>query len=163
MPTPLTYHKSPRRAIPARGRSRRVAREPHVAGVRWLYPNATRSRRAKKDAKTIGQHGGWPEWNHAVMERSNREPAVRIELTTARLRIGCSTTELRWRLFGRTRTCPGADSNRDAFRHHPLKMACLPISPPGPCDRGNREWGMGNRKSLETLCVASSWRVVTLP
>jgi hypothetical protein len=25
------------------------------------------------------------------------EPAVRIELTTARLRIGCSTTELRWR------------------------------------------------------------------
>ena len=29
------------------------------------------------------------------------------------------------------RTCPGADSNRDALRHHPLKMACLPISPPG--------------------------------
>ena len=27
--------------------------------------------------------------------------------------------------------CPGADSNRDALRHHPLKMACLPISPPG--------------------------------
>src|SRR4051812_44347900 len=27
--------------------------------------------------------------------------------------------------------CPGADSNRYAFRHHPLKMACLPISPPG--------------------------------
>src|SRR5262249_9319733 len=30
-------------------------------------------------------------------------------------------------------TCPGTDSNRDALRHHPLKMACLPISPPGPC------------------------------
>src|SRR5918993_3626155 len=29
------------------------------------------------------------------------------------------------------RICPGADSNRDAFRHHPLKMACLPVSPPG--------------------------------
>ena len=28
--------------------------------------------------------------------------------------------------------CPGTDSNRDALRHHPLKMACLPISPPGP-------------------------------
>ncbi len=28
-------------------------------------------------------------------------------------------------------SCPGADSNRYAFRHHPLKMACLPISPPG--------------------------------
>src|SRR5436309_14050396 len=27
--------------------------------------------------------------------------------------------------------CPGTDSNRDALRHHPLKMACLPISPPG--------------------------------
>jgi hypothetical protein len=27
--------------------------------------------------------------------------------------------------------CPGADSNRYALRHHPLKMACLPISPPG--------------------------------
>src|SRR5438105_15536283 len=54
-----------------------------------------------------------------------REPQVRIELTTARLRIGCSTPELLWPL------CPGADSNRYAFRHHPLKMACLPISPPG--------------------------------
>src|SRR5215216_2608982 len=31
-------------------------------------------------------------------------------------------------------TCPGADSNRDAFRHHPLKMACLPVSPPGHFD-----------------------------
>jgi hypothetical protein len=30
------------------------------------------------------------------------------------------------------RLCPGTDSNRDALRHHPLKMACLPISPPGP-------------------------------
>ena len=29
------------------------------------------------------------------------------------------------------RECPGADSNRDALRHHPLKMACLPVSPPG--------------------------------
>jgi hypothetical protein len=27
--------------------------------------------------------------------------------------------------------CPGADSNRDAFRHYPLKIACLPVSPPG--------------------------------
>ncbi len=27
--------------------------------------------------------------------------------------------------------CPGSDSNRDAFRHYPLKIACLPISPPG--------------------------------
>ena len=27
--------------------------------------------------------------------------------------------------------CPDADSNRDALRHHPLKMACLPVSPSG--------------------------------
>ena len=66
-----------------------------------------------------------------------QEPAVGIEPTTARLRIGCSTTELRWRLrscdFVRLRAlpCPSADSNRDAFRHHPLKMACLPVSPLG--------------------------------
>src|SRR5262252_850632 len=74
---------------------------------------------------------------------SHREPAVGIEPTTARLRIECSTTELRWRMRWGTvpcsrssfwQTCPGADSNRDALRHHPLKMACLPISPPGPCD-----------------------------
>jgi hypothetical protein len=66
---------------------------------------------------------------------SPQEPPVRIELTTARLRIGCSTTELRWRGSSRCTAvdavCPGADSNRDAFRHHPLKMACLPVSPPG--------------------------------
>jgi hypothetical protein len=76
------------------------------------------------------------------------EPAVGIEPTTARLRIGCSATELRWRPNAEGRndatpaaglrvscctTCPGADSNRDALRHHPLKMACLPISPPGHC------------------------------
>src|SRR5512140_2858018 len=60
------------------------------------------------------------------------EPAVGIEPTTARLRIECSTTELRWQspLYSEP-TCPGADSNRDALRHHPLKMACLPVSPPG--------------------------------
>ena len=62
-----------------------------------------------------------------------QEPQVGIEPTTARLRIECSTTELLWRTVLQTcrRACPGADSNRDAFRHHPLKMACLPISPPG--------------------------------
>ena len=56
------------------------------------------------------------------------EPLVGFEPTTARLRIECSTPELQWRRF---QPCPGADSNRDAFRHHPLKMACLPVSPPG--------------------------------
>src|ERR1043166_10262633 len=50
----------------------------------------------------------------------SREPAVGIEPTTARLRIECSTTELRWRSTVSLQ-CPGADSNRDALRHHPLK------------------------------------------
>src|SRR5205823_9887968 len=66
-----------------------------------------------------------------------------------RLRIGCSTTELRWRHH----TCPGADSNRDAFRHHPLKMACLPISPPGHFS------GCGSSESTqnsEEACRASA-------
>ena len=67
-----------------------------------------------------------------------REPQVGIEPTTARLRIECSTTELLWQppcgpldCSRGPASCPGADSNRDALRHHPLKMACLPISPPG--------------------------------
>ena len=76
-----------------------------------------------------------------MIQALNREPAVGIEPTTARLRIGCSTTELRWRVVRPTCSCPGADSNRDAFRHHPLKMACLPISPPGPNE------GTGKRRT----------------
>ena len=90
---------------------------------------------------------------------------MRIELTTARLRIGCSTPELLWQVLrngpstaawrcessepsntlqskalassthAQCLSCPGADSNRYAFRHHPLKMACLPISPPGQNQR----------------------------
>lgn len=31
--------------------------------------------------------------------------------------------------------CPGRDSNPHSFRHYPLKIACLPISPPGPSAR----------------------------
>jgi len=58
------------------------------------------------------------------------EPLVGLEPTTARLRIGCSTAELQWR-DDQDPGCPGADSNRDAFRHYPLKIACLPVSPPG--------------------------------
>ena len=59
-----------------------------------------------------------------------REPLVGFEPTTARLRIESSTPELQWR-DGVSNGCPGADSNRDAFRHYPLKIACLPVSPPG--------------------------------
>src|SRR5437764_13461206 len=36
--------------------------------------------------------------------------------------------------------CPGTDSNRDALRHHPLKMACLPISPPGPTSTASQSY-----------------------
>src|SRR5215210_8832087 len=71
-------------------------------------------------------------WVRAGLEWRKRwgglqEPLVGFEPTTARLRIESSTPELQWRDVG----CPGADSNRDAFRHYPLKIACLPVSPPG--------------------------------
>src|SRR6476469_3824891 len=67
------------------------------------------------------------EWSGEEFGRGPREPLVGFEPTTARLRIESSTPELQWRDVG----CPGADSNRDAFRHYPLKIACLPVSPPG--------------------------------
>ena len=58
------------------------------------------------------------------------EPLVGLEPTTARLRIECSTTELQWPINNAGAhagappiPCPGADSNRDAFRHYPLKIA----------------------------------------
>src|SRR5690606_11037504 len=35
--------------------------------------------------------------HHSHNHASAKEPPVRIELTTARLRIECSTSELRWR------------------------------------------------------------------
>src|SRR5215208_2765848 len=78
-----------------------------------------------------------------------REPLVGFEPTTARLRIESSTPELQWRTSDEGRTagapltvCPGADSNRDAFRHYPLKIACLPVSPPG---RAGGKLAPGNR------------------
>jgi hypothetical protein len=43
------------------------------------------------------------------------------------------------------RKCPGADSNRDALRHHPLKMACLPVSPPGRYEPQNNNGADGAR------------------
>jgi hypothetical protein len=44
---------------------------------------------------------------------------------------GGVATPLTSHLLLLTFQCPGADSNRDAFRHYPLKIACLPVSPPG--------------------------------
>src|SRR5687768_13725159 len=67
----------------------------------------------------------------AQVGESRGEPPVGFEPTTTRLRIESSTPELRWLMKRLLCQCPGADSNRYAFRHHPLKMACLPISPPG--------------------------------
>ena len=72
-----------------------------------------------------------------VKQEERGEPLVGLEPTTARLRIECSTTELQWPINSEgahacaPMSCPGADSNRDAFRHYPLKIACLPVSPPG--------------------------------
>ena len=43
----------------------------------------------------------------------------------------CGTATGAGSVISTSRECPGADSNRDAFRHSLLKTACLPISPPG--------------------------------
>src|SRR6476619_7931315 len=95
------------------------------------------------------------------------EPQVGFEPTTARLRIECSTPELLWPINtagahgGAPPTrCPGADSNRDAFRHYPLKIACLPVSPPGRAaeqDSGRPEAGQPQR------AVSNSLRPLRLP
>ena len=63
----------------------------------------------------------------------NKTGPTGLEPATSRVTVECSNqAELRWRKKLTARIpCPGADSNRYAFRHHPLKMACLPISPPG--------------------------------
>src|SRR6185295_12801443 len=79
------------------------------------------------------------EWRRAG--RGPREPLVGFEPTTARLRIESSTPELQWRDVG----CPGADSNRDAFRHYPLKIACLPVSPPGRAGEQDSLWQKGGQ------------------
>ena len=47
--------------------------------------------------------------------------------------------------------CPDSDSNRDALRHHPLKMACLPVSPPGQNYRDTTERQQtNNRETTDT-------------
>src|SRR5690554_861248 len=67
------------------------------------------------------------------------EPTVGVEPTTCRLRIGCSTSELRWRkdpaavsllqgLAARNLWWPGADLNR---RHHDFQSCALPTELPG--------------------------------
>src|SRR5690554_5059061 len=67
------------------------------------------------------------------------EPTVGVEPTTCRLRIGCSTSELRWRKSpaavsfseGLAASCfwwPGADLNR---RHHDFQSCALPTELPG--------------------------------
>ena len=45
---------------------------------------------------------------------------------------------LLWRR-GRGMRCPELDSNQHTLRHYPLKVACLPISPPGQVINANPE------------------------
>src|SRR5678809_1700846 len=84
-----------------------------------------------------------------------REPLVGFEPTTARLRIESSTPELQWRDVG----CPGADSNRDAFRHYPLKIACLPVSPPG---RAAEQDSRRQEEGQPLSCASNSLRPLRL-
>ena len=92
-------------------------RRPSVGSVGRIQ--CASERRPKKSASA----GGWPEWKYAVIGRSNREPAVGIEPTTARLRIGCSTTELRWR------TVHARPEHIGANRYQPAYMPWRGLEP----------------------------------
>jgi hypothetical protein len=71
----------------------------------------------RRPARTASDEGPESHWSDL-----NRRP---LDYESSALPLSYSGNE--------RRGCPGADSNRDAFRHHPLKMACLPVSPPGHC------------------------------
>ena len=104
----------------------------------------------KATKNATGQRSGWPIGSYTMIEPSNREPAVGIEPTTARLRIGCSTTELRWR------TVEVKPSDMPWRGLEPRRL-----SAPPPQDGvstnfttraeqlGNRDPGAGNRSYLQ--------------
>jgi hypothetical protein len=119
-----------RRAIAASGSavSRRRGLDRGKMGRRIFHasPVAMRARRAKKWFASAGQRkrhcvatepletrSPIRQWN---AERGG-EPAVGIEPTTARLRIECSTTELRWRLGRCVRTVVETTDPQGASRH----------------------------------------------
>ena len=54
----------------------------------------------------------------------NRRP---LDYESRALPLSYSGVQLIFMRCEEHRGCPGADSNRDALRHHPLKMACLPV------------------------------------
>ena len=71
-----------------------------------------------------------PPLRRSATPPHDREPQVRIELTTARLRIGCSTTELLWRredALARTRTATPFGTTPSRWRvyqfHHQGMLA----------------------------------------
>ena len=85
-----------------------------------------------------------------------REPQVRIELTTARLRIGCSTPELLWQVLGLPYPSPPNSSGPD-----PLKSADTDCELALPdCVCGLR-WSALERTRTAMPCgtTPSRWRV----
>jgi hypothetical protein len=94
----------------------------------------------------------------------SREPAVGIEPTTARLRIGCSTTELRWRAVDLLTVERG--SNMPWRGLEPRRLSAPPpqdgVSTNFTTRAFTGESGMGNRESKEPRHAreARHWRVV---
>src|SRR6058998_96830 len=91
------------------------ATAPTISRAAWAFGRAERGepttpRSRELDARPEQTKKRRQCWRRFELSACS-EPAVGIEPTTARLRIECSTTELRWRLA--TAQCPGADSNRD--------------------------------------------------
>src|SRR5688572_1759273 len=84
-----------------------------------------------------------PPLRRSATPPHDREPQVRIELTTARLRIGCSTTELLWRredALARTRTATPFGTTPSRWRvyqfHHqgmPARYGTFSCAAPPSC------------------------------
>src|SRR5690554_1105820 len=71
----------------------------------------------------------WPAWTLQRRCKVQYPPEYRDAVQTGQGLTKKNGLELPSRLT--QIWCPGPDSNRHSFRYHPLKMACLPVSPPG--------------------------------
>ena len=115
----------------ARGRRACARGEGAWERVGALRGMARRPAHHPPEAQRLAPRGGRAFVDFFVIERFHQEPAVGIEPTTARLRIECSTTELRWRYaLERTRTATpfGTTPSRwrvYQFHHQGPAPACI--------------------------------------
>lgn len=101
--------------------------EPVISGVTGQRLNHSTNAPCRKPVKTFEFKFccGCP-WQDRTAA-----PAVSRRTSTAELRDNAWL----WRPRPPSVWCPGRDLNPHALRRHPLKMVCLPISPPGHADQ----------------------------